>query len=156
MDNSIAEGAYHLTPEYEKPSGKKRPSQSCPSFIADMEKDLSLAFERKKVYVPERRDENTLVGLKNLGATCYMNALLQSLFGDKAFRHAMYNWKGTSEEDDICYQLQILFAGLQNLNRTVFDTRPFTNAMGVLANIQQDAQEFFKFYVTYRRSIQEI
>jgi len=146
MDRGIVEAAYHLTQEYDKPSGKKRPANLCPSYIADMEKDLSSVFERKKVYVPEHRLDNTLIGLKNLGATCYMNALLQALYCDTTFRQAVYNWRG---EDEICRQLQIVFAGLQNLNRTVFDTRPFTNAMGVLASIQQDAQEFFKFLMSH-------
>lgn len=79
-EKSIVEVAYHLTPEWEKPSsyffiplsnfhsigGKKRPANLCPSYIADLEKDLCVAFENKKIYVPERREENTLIGLKVL------------------------------------------------------------------------------------------
>lgn len=42
-----------------------------------------------------------------------------------------------------------MFAGLQKLNKTVLDTRPFTDAMGVAAGIQQDAQE----YVLIRSSL---
>lgn len=40
----------------------------------------------------ERRPENNFVGLKNLGATCYVNTLLQVWFHNPAFRSAMYKY----------------------------------------------------------------
>ncbi|CAM9922601.1 unnamed protein product, partial [Discosporangium mesarthrocarpum] len=32
-------------------------------------------------------------GLKNLGATCYLNSQLQALFHNKAFRKGVYAWR---------------------------------------------------------------
>lgn len=40
----------------------------------------------------ERRPENAFVGLRNLGATCYVNTLLQVWFHNSAFRSAMYKY----------------------------------------------------------------
>lgn len=40
----------------------------------------------------ERRAENSFVGLKNLGATCYVNTLLQVWFHNPVFRSAMYKY----------------------------------------------------------------
>ncbi|KAJ7393218.1 Ubiquitin carboxyl-terminal hydrolase 48 [Desmophyllum pertusum] len=40
----------------------------------------------------ERRTENAFVGLKNLGATCYVNTFLQVWFHNPVFRSAMYKY----------------------------------------------------------------
>ncbi|XP_065174477.1 ubiquitin carboxyl-terminal hydrolase 48-like [Sycon ciliatum] len=45
----------------------------------------------------ERRDESQCVGLRNLGATCYYNTLLQLWFHDPTFRSALYQW---NEDED--------------------------------------------------------
>lgn len=41
----------------------------------------------------KRDDPKTFVGLKNLGATCYVNCLLQLWFHNPALRKAIYHWK---------------------------------------------------------------
>ncbi|XP_070561679.1 ubiquitin carboxyl-terminal hydrolase 48-like isoform X2 [Ptychodera flava] len=40
----------------------------------------------------ERRVDGSFVGLKNLGATCYVNTLLQVWFHNEEFRKTMYKW----------------------------------------------------------------
>nr|XP_006811923.1 PREDICTED: ubiquitin carboxyl-terminal hydrolase 48-like [Saccoglossus kowalevskii] len=40
----------------------------------------------------ERRQEGSFVGLKNLGATCYVNTLLQVWFHNSTLRRALYQW----------------------------------------------------------------
>ena len=38
-----------------------------------------------------------IVGLRNLGATCYLNSLMQCLYMNTLFREAVYNWTPSSE-----------------------------------------------------------
>lgn len=35
-------------------------------------------------------------GLKNLGATCYLNSQLQALFANRDFRKGVYSWRPSS------------------------------------------------------------
>jgi len=35
-------------------------------------------------------------GLKNLGATCYLNSQLQALFANKGFRDGVFSWRPSS------------------------------------------------------------
>ena len=67
------------------------------------------------------------VGLKNQGATCYLNSVLQALFHSPDFRRAVYKWKydeKTHASEDMCpaLQLQKLFARTlcKNHARTLF------------------------------------
>lgn len=77
----------------------------------------------------------TFVGLNNQGATCYMNALLQTLFMTPEFRNALFEWKYESKRDEekkdcIPYQLQMLFAQMAMGSSKSVGTKPLTKSFG--------------------------
>ncbi|XP_032903844.1 ubiquitin carboxyl-terminal hydrolase 48 isoform X4 [Amblyraja radiata] len=111
----------------------------------------------------ERRCKNTFVGLTNLGATCYVNTLLQVWFHNLELRQALYlchspqkeTGIGEGIEEDaefepqsICEHLQYLFALLQSSNRRYIDPSGFVKALGLDTGQQQDAQEFSKLFMS--------
>lgn len=88
-------------------------------------------------------------GLKNLGCICYMNATNQNFFMVPKFRHGVLQFE--DEEDDksesVMYQLQRMFANLQETERKFYNPKPFTVAlkdMGEPTNVlvQKDASEY--------------
>ena len=89
------------------------------------------------------------IGLKNQGATCYLNSLIQTLFMTPEFRYEMFKWNYNQElngapEDSIPLQLQKLFYRLQEPLRKVEETKALTKSFQWSSNdvyIQQDIQE---------------
>ncbi|TPX34008.1 hypothetical protein SmJEL517_g03247 [Synchytrium microbalum] len=96
----------------------------------------------------QRRNPALPVGLTNLGATCYLNTLLQIWFHNPFFRQGVYMFKkglsGSAEKDAICQQLQFAFASMQLGKRKVLTPRLFVESMRLNRGEQQDAQEFSK------------
>ncbi|GAA6000863.1 ubiquitin-specific protease UBP15 [Rhodotorula paludigena] len=85
------------------------------------------------------------VGLKNQGATCYMNSLLQSLFLTNQFREAVYQIP-TEEDttDTVPLALQRVFYNLQTSDSSV-GTTELTKSFGWKgfdSFLQHDVQEF--------------
>ena len=85
------------------------------------------------------------VGLKNQGATCYMNSLLQVLYFTNYLRRAVY--KIPTESDDsqksVGLELQRVFNELQFLDEPVC-TKKLTKSFGWDSFMQHDAQEFLR------------
>ncbi|ORY19215.1 hypothetical protein BCR34DRAFT_621068 [Clohesyomyces aquaticus] len=93
----------------------------------------------------DSKKETGMVGLKNQGATCYLNSLLQSLFFTNAFRQAVYQIPTEQETDRSysAYALQRLFYLLQTSNSAVA-TNDLTQSFGWDSKQifeQQDVQE---------------
>ncbi|KAK3059806.1 hypothetical protein LTS18_010022, partial [Coniosporium uncinatum] len=94
----------------------------------------------------DSKKETGMVGLKNQGATCYLNSLIQSLYFTTAFREAVYQIP--TEIDNLpkqnsAYALQRLFYLLQT-NPGAVGTNELTGAFGWDTRQifeQQDVQE---------------
>ncbi|KAI9847957.1 MAG: hypothetical protein M1837_001474 [Sclerophora amabilis] len=93
----------------------------------------------------DSKKQTGYVGLKNQGATCYLNSLLQSLYFTNAFRKAVYQIPTENEETltNSAYTLQRLFYLLQTSNDAV-PTAELTRSFGWETKHifeQQDVQE---------------
>lgn len=79
----------------------------------------------------DSKKETGLVGLKNQGATCYLNSLLQSLYFTNSFRKAVYQIPTENEADRLnsAYALQRLFYQLQT-NTNAVSTQELTASFG--------------------------
>ncbi|KAH7323922.1 ubiquitin carboxyl-terminal hydrolase-like protein [Rhexocercosporidium sp. MPI-PUGE-AT-0058] len=93
----------------------------------------------------DSKKETGFVGLKNQGATCYLNSLIQSLYFTNAFRKAVYQIPTQDEEtlQNSAYTLQRLFYQLQSSTNAV-GTNELTKSFGWETRHifeQQDVQE---------------
>ena len=93
----------------------------------------------------DSKKETGLVGLKNQGATCYLNSLLQSLYFTDVFRMAVYQIPTEQEADrsNSAWALQRLFHQLQSNDQAV-STNELTLSFGWETKHifeQQDVQE---------------
>ena len=98
------------------------------------------------------------VGLSNLGATCYMNSIMQQLYMVPTFRYAImgaddkdvtiygsYN----SQDDNLLHQLQVMYTYLTLSEKKYFTPKYFCHSFkdfdGNPTNpkVQQDSQEFY-------------
>jgi ubiquitin carboxyl-terminal hydrolase 7 len=94
----------------------------------------------------DSRKETGYVGIKNQGATCYMNSLLQSLYCTNKFRKAVYEIPTEKDEptSSVALALQRCFYNLQYSSDPV-GTNELTKSFGwttLEGFMQHDVQEF--------------
>lgn len=90
------------------------------------------------------------VGLNNSGATCYMNAALQTLFHIPAFRRIIFSMKTNEQEESIPLNLQKLFCLMQYAPLAP-STNELTKSFGWGSEelfMQHDFQEFLRVFLT--------
>ncbi|XP_076817617.1 ubiquitin carboxyl-terminal hydrolase 40-like isoform X2 [Clavelina lepadiformis] len=111
---------------------------------------------------PKPRGPLKLVGFKNQGSTCYLNALLQTLFLTPEFRDGIlqltsdelgYSMDADSDPSNqrkIPYQLQLIFARLLLLNQNTCSTEGLTESFGWRNDEelqQHDVQELSRIFL---------
>ena len=94
-----------------------------------------------KIKKPDRWDykppgqgdrHQSYIGIRNLGAICYMNSMLQQFFMVPCFRYnllcvddnipiKLVNYKGRKFDDNMLHQLQKLMASLELYERPFYD-----------------------------------
>ena len=104
------------------------------------------------IYINLREKSDTFIGLKNYGATCYLNSLVQQLFMMPFFKESLFkfNINKTNIENSQIFNLQELFYNLSYSNKKYFPCYKFIqsfksafNGEPINVGIQQDTDEFF-------------
>lgn len=118
----------------------------CSGITSQSESSMRLRNTRTDVISYDSKKETGMVGLRNQGATCYLNSLLQSLYFTNAFRKAVYQIPTESEADaksSSAWSLQRLFYRLQT-DPLAVSTQELTQSFGWESRQifeQQDVQE---------------
>ncbi|CAM1321691.1 USP24 (predicted) [Pycnogonum litorale] len=113
--------------------------------------ELSNEFEYEPAVVGH--SESGLVGLKNAGATCYMNSVMQQLYMQPRVREAILSVDTEErDEENVFYQFQVVFGHLMESKLQYHAPENFWKCFklwGLPVNVreQQDAFEFFTHLV---------
>ena len=86
-------------------------------------------------------------GLVNMGATCYINTLIQSLYMNADFRNLILSLPPGSDTE--LNSLQALFAELRYSNLAQVSPLAFLEKFSIKLNLQEDATEFSTLFLNW-------
>eukprot|EP00250_Pteridium_aquilinum_P005120 c15262_g3_i1 orf=225-2213(+) len=122
------------------PSGGSRKSGTVWQKVSDTE--VMLGPDPRELLRPTT---NFPSGLTNLGATCYVNIVLQCLYRIKPFMQGFFAAEPELlERQPVLQKLALLFGELRYGKKRAVDSAPFAEVLQLNNSIQQDGQEFLK------------
>lgn len=147
--NESRVSAYELLVELAK--GCLKNMEQTVSYLIKMHHYLKAELVKEYEYEPlvAGRLSSGYVGLKNAGATCYMNSVIQQLYMQPGVREAILSVdEGDIDEDSLFYQFQLMFGHLLESQLQYHIPEKFWKCFrlwGQPINVreQQDAFEFF-------------
>lgn len=96
-----------------------------------------------------RRNGLQCSGLENLGMTCYMNSMLQQLFGNTQFRKFVLDQPIVNPEKQVLLQrMQSLFAKMQSCVEPMQNPNSLAQALGIQIGNQEDVHDFYASLVS--------
>ena len=125
-------------------------------YIINKVMSLFYNFELKENYIneidiPFREKDDKFIGLRNYGATCYLNSLFQQFFMNPSFNYILYKFQIEKEnsENSVISNMQIAFQSLKESWKKYYTLINFIksfkfafNGNPINVKIQQDSDEF--------------
>ncbi|CAI5737499.1 unnamed protein product [Peronospora destructor] len=146
---SFGEDIGNVSEHQEEEKVKTLQSTICTSSNAALTTDSDVTLETTQQSLShDSKEETGMVGLKNQGATCYLNSLLQTLFHLRAFRQVVYETPTAQEDtnESVSLALQRVFYRLQRQRKAV-STKELTRSFGwsaIDSFMQHDVQELYR------------